>query len=293
MGELEPWMDDNYVRQIWYQYGENVNFLSNAAAVKALASLNGTSIPGTNRIFKLNWAFGGGLADKKDDRIPEFSIFVGDLGPDVNEWILMTVFYQRYPSCKSAKIMTDPMTGISRGYGFVRFGEEIEQQRALIEMQGAFCGNRPMRISTAIPKNKLFFQGNPRVRMPWGRIQNDKTAPNYRPQLYNSLNNDNDNGGYLPNTITDTNTTGANSIINGNSNGGGGNATVMNITLSSQLLNNNSITMMMTTMDPLEPIPVQHMNELFISSKEALIERMEIYTSTSNNWSDNVFMLND
>ena len=25
MGELEPWMDDNYVRQIWYQYGENVS----------------------------------------------------------------------------------------------------------------------------------------------------------------------------------------------------------------------------------------------------------------------------
>lgn len=40
----------------------------------------------------------------------------------------------------------------SRGYGFVRFGDESDQQRALLEMQGVYCGNRPMRISTATPK---------------------------------------------------------------------------------------------------------------------------------------------
>lgn len=50
--------------------------------------------------------------------------------------------------------MTDPMSGISRGYGFVRFADEMDQQRALTEMQGVYCGNRPMRISTATPKNK-------------------------------------------------------------------------------------------------------------------------------------------
>lgn len=50
--------------------------------------------------------------------------------------------------------MTDPLSGMSRGYGFVRFSEESDQQRALTEMQGVYCGNRPMRISTATPKNK-------------------------------------------------------------------------------------------------------------------------------------------
>src|SRR5207302_10461425 len=52
------------------------------------------------------------------------------------------------------KIMTDPVSGMSRGYGFVRFSDEMDQQRALTEMQGVYCGNRPMRISTATPKNK-------------------------------------------------------------------------------------------------------------------------------------------
>lgn len=48
--------------------------------------------------------------------------------------------------------MTDPVTGVSRGYGFVRFGDEQDQQRALTEMQGVYCGNRPMRVSAATPK---------------------------------------------------------------------------------------------------------------------------------------------
>lgn len=172
MGELEPWIDENFVRNLWFQMGEQVSvkmirdkfsgsnagycfvdFSSPQAAAKALG-LNGTPMPNSSRPFKLNWASGGGLADRRDDRGPEFSIFVGDLGPEVNEYVLVSLFQSRFPSCKSAKIMTDPLSGMSRGYGFVRFSDESDQQRALSEMQGVYCGNRPMRISTATPKNK-------------------------------------------------------------------------------------------------------------------------------------------
>jgi len=41
-----------------------VDFGSPAAAAKAL-SYNGTIIPNSNRPFKLNWASGGGLADRR------------------------------------------------------------------------------------------------------------------------------------------------------------------------------------------------------------------------------------
>jgi hypothetical protein len=101
MGELEPWIDENFIRNLWFQMGEQVNvkmirdkfsgyemfppifsqkdtnggsrsnagycfvdFSSPAAAAKAL-SLNGTPMPNTNRVFKLNWATGGGLADRR------------------------------------------------------------------------------------------------------------------------------------------------------------------------------------------------------------------------------------
>ncbi|KAF9873952.1 putative RNA recognition domain-containing protein [Colletotrichum karsti] len=172
MGELEPWMDENFIKGVFLTAtGEPVNvkvirdktsgnagycfveFSTGEAASKAL-TLNGTPVPNSNRAFKLNWASGGGINDRRDDRGPEYSIFVGDLGPEVNEYVLVSLFQARFPSCKSAKIMTDAMSGQSRGYGFVRFTDEQDQQRALVEMQGVYCGNRPMRISTATPKNR-------------------------------------------------------------------------------------------------------------------------------------------
>ncbi|KAI9873048.1 MAG: hypothetical protein M1823_008018, partial [Watsoniomyces obsoletus] len=129
----------NFVRNLWFQMGEQVSvkmirdkfsgsnagycfvdFASPQAAAKAL-QLNGQPMPNSSRQFKLNWASGGGLADRRDDRSPEYSIFVGDLGPEVNEYVLVSLFQSRFPSCKSAKIMTDPLSGMSRGYGFVRF----------------------------------------------------------------------------------------------------------------------------------------------------------------------------
>ncbi len=65
--------------------------------------------------------------------------------------------------------MTDPLSGMSRGYGFVRFSDEQDQRRALEEMQGVYCGNRPMRISTATPKNKGGPGGmNPMMGGPMG-----------------------------------------------------------------------------------------------------------------------------
>ncbi|EGS18968.1 uncharacterized protein CTHT_0055850 [Thermochaetoides thermophila DSM 1495] len=172
MGEMEGWMDETFIKNVFQTVmGESVQvkvirdrnsgnagycfveFQTPEAAQKALG-LNGTPVPNSNRVFKLNWASGGGLVDRRDDRGPEYSIFVGDLGPEVNEFVLVSLFQSRFPSCKSAKIMTDAMTGQSRGYGFVRFSDEADMQRALVEMQGVYCGNRPMRISTATPKQR-------------------------------------------------------------------------------------------------------------------------------------------
>ncbi|KAI3642298.1 hypothetical protein MP228_011853 [Amoeboaphelidium protococcarum] len=174
MGDLEPWMDENFVKSSWAHYGEHVNvkmirdkftgmnsgycfvdFQSHARALKALLGLNGTIIPNTNKVFKLNWASGGGIVDKKEYLGVEYSIFVGDIGPDVDDDILLQTFQQYYPSCRAAKVVTDAMTGLSRGYGFVRFTEESEQQRAMMEMQGHLCGSRAMRISMATPKNRF------------------------------------------------------------------------------------------------------------------------------------------
>lgn len=83
-----------------------------------------------------------------DGRRSDYSILVDNLGPEVNEYVLVSFFQTRFPSYKSAKIMTDPISGISDGYGFVRFADKSDQLRAFTEMQGVYCGNHPMRIET-------------------------------------------------------------------------------------------------------------------------------------------------
>ncbi|KAI8097149.1 uncharacterized protein BX664DRAFT_364187 [Halteromyces radiatus] len=179
MGDLEPWMDEQFIRQLWISKGENVvvklirdkrngnslgyafiGFTSSISAQRALATVHGTKMPNSQRPFRLNWASGGGILDKKEDRAPEYSLFVGDLSSDVDETYLLAMFRQRYPSCHSAKVMTDPVSGLSRGYGFVRFHDQQEQQDALVEMNGVCCGQRPVRISLATPKGGASSIGN-------------------------------------------------------------------------------------------------------------------------------------
>lgn len=182
MGELEPWHDENAIRGIWSSLGEPnvqvkvirdkftgagagycfVDFGNAGAARNALYTFNGRIMPNSNnRAMRLNWASGGGLVDKRDDRSPEFSVFVGDLASEVGEEQLLFVFQSRYPSCKSAKIMTDPQTNASRGYGFVRFSDENDMHRSLGEMNGFVLGSRPIRISTATPKNRSYSMPPP------------------------------------------------------------------------------------------------------------------------------------
>uniref|UniRef100_A0A5K3FIF9 tRNA selenocysteine-associated protein 1 n=1 Tax=Mesocestoides corti TaxID=53468 RepID=A0A5K3FIF9_MESCO len=166
MGDLEPFMDEAFIRQAFEFHDEKVvsvkiirnkatgqtlgygfvEFQDGVAARDAMLKLNGKPIPGIpTRRFKLNHASYG-----KDSTAGEYSLFVGELTEDVDDLILFNAF-KKYPSCRSAKVVMN--NGKSRGYGFVRFASEADQDKALIEMQN-FCGlgYKPIRVSLAIPK---------------------------------------------------------------------------------------------------------------------------------------------
>ncbi|EYU37704.1 hypothetical protein ABFS82_02G031600 [Erythranthe guttata] len=177
IGDLQQWMDDGYLQSCFAQSGEVVSvkiirnkqtgqserygfieFNSHAAAEKVLQSYNGTMMLNTEQPFRLNWAaFSAG--DRRPDIIPppttpgsDLSIFVGDLATDVTDALLHDTFASRYPSIKSAKVVVDANSGRSKGYGFVRFGDENERTRAMTEMNGVYCSSRPMRVGVATPK---------------------------------------------------------------------------------------------------------------------------------------------
>jgi hypothetical protein len=181
-----------------------LTFSNSAKAAAALSQLihspNPTIMPNSTKPFSLTWATSVPMTPPAPAPAPayvppnpypnqqphqftkEYSIFVGDLAPEVSNSDLVAVFrnpvlglrndreprfIRPFLSCKSAKIMLDPVTGVSRGYGFVRsvhsfifgevisfksmcaptnrFTEEADQQRALIEMHGLYCLSRPSK----------------------------------------------------------------------------------------------------------------------------------------------------
>ncbi|TYJ20772.1 hypothetical protein E1A91_A08G019300v1 [Gossypium mustelinum] len=176
IGDLQFWVDESYLNSCFAYTGELVSikiirnkitglpegygfveFVSHAAAERILQTYNGTPMPGTEQMFRLNWAsFGAG--ERHNDPGPDHSIFVGDLAPDVTDYLLQETFRAHYPSVRGAKVVTDPNTGRSKGYGFVKFSDETERNRAMTDMNGVYCSTRAMRISAATPKKTTGFQ---------------------------------------------------------------------------------------------------------------------------------------
>lgn len=131
-----------------------VSFVTDEAAINSMHKLNGKPIPGTNPIvrFKLNSATTSQNKALLADR--EFSVWVGDLSSDVDDYNLYRVFSAKYQSIKTAKVIMDD-SGFSRGYGFVKFGLEEEQKSALFEMNGYIgLGSKALKICSAVPKPK-------------------------------------------------------------------------------------------------------------------------------------------
>jgi RNA recognition motif-containing protein len=128
-----------------------VEFYSHTSAEKALQNFTGHVMPNTDRAFKLNWA-SYSMGEKRSEVVSDHSIFVGDLAADVTDEMLMELFASKYQSVKGAKVIIDANTGRSRGYGFVRFGDDSDKSNAMTEMNGVYCSTRPIRIGPATPR---------------------------------------------------------------------------------------------------------------------------------------------
>ena len=171
---IQPYMTENFILAAFRKMGEDpltvklmknkfsgepagycfVSFVTDETAVNAMHKLNGKPIPGTNPIvrFKLNSATTSQNKALLADR--EFSVWVGDLSSDVDDYNLYRVFSAKYQSIKTAKVIMDD-SGFSRGYGFVKFGLEDEQKSALYEMNGYIgLGSKALKICSAVPKPK-------------------------------------------------------------------------------------------------------------------------------------------
>ncbi|XP_068221665.1 tRNA selenocysteine 1-associated protein 1-like isoform X2 [Palaemon carinicauda] len=179
MGDLADYMDENFIIAAFRALGEEnvqnvkvmknrytghpagycfVNFNSDQAALTAMHKLNGKVIPHSQPPvrFKLNHSSTRGNTTDK-----EFSLWVGDLTPDVDDFALYKTFGSRYNSIKTAKVIYDP-NGQSKGFAFVRFYSEDEYKDALTHMNGfKGLGQKPLKVSYAVPKKQHYPGMNP------------------------------------------------------------------------------------------------------------------------------------
>ena len=91
-------------------------------------------------------------------------LFVGSLAWGTTDETLQAHF-ATVGTVASAKVVTDRDTGRSRGFGFVEFADEANNQKAVDQLNGKELDGRAINVSLARPKEdrpRRDFGGNDR-----------------------------------------------------------------------------------------------------------------------------------
>lgn len=78
-------------------------------------------------------------------------IYVGNLAYSSTEESLRRLF-ESYGKVVSVRIITDRMTGRSRGFGFVEMPDDAEAQAAIQALDGTVHDGRRLRVNPAKPR---------------------------------------------------------------------------------------------------------------------------------------------
>lgn len=106
--------------------------------------------PITPMEMKVNWTTSPGNQPKQDTS-KHFHIFVGDLSPDIETHQLRDAFAP-FGQISDCKIIRDPQTLKSKGYGFVSFIKKEDAENAITGMNGQWIGSRAIRTNWASRK---------------------------------------------------------------------------------------------------------------------------------------------
>ncbi len=96
------------------------------------------------------------LARKLDEGIQYMSkknLFIGSLAYSTTDESLAE-FFSQIGEVESAKVMTDRDTGRSRGFGFVTYVDEANNQKAVEQLDGKDLDGRAINVSEARPREE-------------------------------------------------------------------------------------------------------------------------------------------
>lgn len=81
------------------------------------------------------------------------NIYVSNLSFAVQDEDLKSYFAE-YGEVSSAKVITDKLTGRSRGFGFVEMPDDTAAQKAITELDGATVDGRAIKVMEAKPREE-------------------------------------------------------------------------------------------------------------------------------------------
>ena len=78
-------------------------------------------------------------------------IYVGNMNYSTDESSLKDLFSE-FGTVLSAKVITDQMTGRSKGFGFIEMENDSEASAAINALNGKECNGRNLKVNEAIDK---------------------------------------------------------------------------------------------------------------------------------------------
>jgi len=164
VGNLDPQITEDLIMALFSQLGVVnsckivhepgndpycfLEFYDHASAANALLTMNKRQCFG--RELKVNWATSAANAPKTDTS-KSFHIFVGDLSPDLDTPQLREAFIP-FGEISDCRVVRDPQTSKSKGYGFVSFVKKADAENAIQTMNGQWLGSRTIRTNWATRK---------------------------------------------------------------------------------------------------------------------------------------------
>ncbi len=85
-------------------------------------------------------------------------LYVGNLSYDTNQETLKNLFSEA-GTVESATVITDKMTGRSKGFGFVEMSTEEEAEKATSLFNGKELDGRSITVNEARPQEPRFNRG--------------------------------------------------------------------------------------------------------------------------------------
>ncbi|MFH4977079.1 hypothetical protein AB6A40_003788 [Gnathostoma spinigerum] len=188
MGDLDPHWDSTFISDAFAKMGEEtvnvkivsdkytgkpgycfVEFADQDSARRAMLHINGKTVPKSRPSAAFNLSF----ANSPNAPYTEYNLFVNNVPHSVDDAALFLIFGERYQSCRGAKVFRNS-DGSSKGLGFVRFSDQTDQQRALLEMNKYRVDGKQLILKLAQPKYRA-----PRPPRHPERCQRESTSGYY------------------------------------------------------------------------------------------------------------------